>query len=513
MEEHNGNWRRHYGLDAVRRNLLPFILGRGLSAVSTLIVLLLAIKFLTVSEFAAYTVLHAFVFMVGVLSTFGINALLLRYLPHFRSQSNNRAMYRLLLGGVAGRAATYAFFALALLAGADLVAGLLNLDGFVWALRWYLLVGFLRINSTFLVRALEALLWQRAAQYSAAVAALFKLIVVAAAIWSGTLDLRTFIVVELAAESIGLTLLISSAVLQWHRDSDRSTGDAGVLRENRRRLMRFAAWSYSQSLTSILNGSAANRLIVAHFLATEASAVFGVIDRLIDYLRRYGPTISFLGFIRPLFNARYRQKTDFGALVQFADLIFRLNAVVLLVPFVAFAISGERLFDLITGGKYHDIALLFLGFYLVALLATVTALIDILVKAVEETQILTLTNIVLSVSILTAIPLFPRFGLWALVVANALGNVASFTIIFTYLRRKDLKVSPNWFEFGVAAFYAAVSIIIGRLAAGWSIPPLVAAGVGCVAFVGMILMWPPFLSQEQARLKELLRFKRREGAA
>ena len=149
---------------------------------------------------------------------------------------------------------------------------------------------------------------------------------------------------------------------------------------------------------------------------------------------------------------------------------------------------------------------------MVALFATATTLIDILVKVVEETQILTLGNIILSVSILTAIPLFPHIGLWALVAANALGSAASFTIIFTHLRRRDFVVSPSWSKFGVLALYTTASILIGRVAAAWSMPSLAAAGIGCVAFVGMILLWPPFARQERGRLKELLRLKRREGA-
>lgn len=511
MREGQQHRTKYYGVDAIRRNLLPFLLGRGFSSISALLVLLLAIRYLAVAEFAIYTSLHALVFMIGVLSSFGVNSLLLRYLPDLRAQANNRAMYRLLAWGIAIRAATYGFVVLMLLLAAGLLATWLNLGEWQWVLPWYLFVGFFRINATFTVRALESLLWQRAAQYSVAAAGMLKLIAVIGVVWLDELDLGTYVVIELASESLTVALLLISAAYHWRKDPDRSMGDAAVLATDRGRYARFAFWNYTQNLTSIFYGSAPNRLIVAYFLPTETLAIFGVIDRLLDYLRRYEPSTTFVGFIRPVFNARYRTKSDFPALVGLGDFLYRMNLVVVLVPFISVAIAGDALFDLMTGGKYSGITLLFLGFCSVTILGTATVIVDILVKAIEETRIFTLSNLALSGSIAIGIPLFSYFGLWALVIANGIGLVASFVIILSYVRRRGFVISPDWSLLGLLASYAALAIVGGRLSVRLAGSPFAGLAVGCLIFFGIMFLRPPLRGGERARVKDLLRAKRGGG--
>ncbi len=66
--------------------------------------------------------------------------------------------------------------------------------------RWYCLVGFLRINANFVTGALESLLWQRETQYSTAVVGLCKLALVAAVVWQGGMDLRDLVAIEVITE-------------------------------------------------------------------------------------------------------------------------------------------------------------------------------------------------------------------------------------------------------------------------------------------------------------------------
>ena len=119
---------RHYSAAAIRRSFVHFLFGKGVSAIATLLVLFVLVRQLSTSEFATYTSLHALTLIIGLVSSFGIPQLLHRFLPELRTGQNNRAMYRLLCGGVVIRAMLYAALCLLIMPVLDVVASTFKLQ-------------------------------------------------------------------------------------------------------------------------------------------------------------------------------------------------------------------------------------------------------------------------------------------------------------------------------------------------------------------------------------------------
>lgn len=495
---------RYYGLAFIRHSFVHFVFGKGLSAASSLVVLVIVIRNLAVAEFAVYASMHALVLMLGILSSLGVNAVLLRFLPELRAAHNNRAMYRLMAIGMALRMMLYAVAALMLLPFADTVGALLKMEEWARFLPLYLIVGFLRVNATFAIWVLESLLWQKEAQYSLAVAYVFKLAMVLAVVWNGTLSLETFVLIECGVELLSLVLLLSSALLRRVRDVYKSTGDAGILRRDWRRYARFALWSYAQNLTSIFHGSAPNRLLIGYFMPVGAIALFGTVDRLITYIQRYEPLLIFLGMVRPIFNSRFARPGDFPKLVFLANLLFRLNLVVLLVPFILFAMAGKPLFDWLTAGKYVEAASIFLAFYVVVILNSANSMIDVLVKVVERNRIYTFTNLVLSASIGLAVPLIPHIGLWALVLANAVGTILAVSIILTYLRRVGYGIAIDWSLIFRILTATAASVGLGHALLGAGVPLIASIALSYAGCALALFFWPAFRADEKSLILKVV---------
>ena len=332
----------HYDLPAITQSLLHFLLGKGVAAATALFVLVIAIRQLTLTEFAVYTSMHAMALIIGLLSSFGTNQVMLRFLPELRVRGNIVAMYRLLFRGITVRGLTYAAIALLLYLYAEPICRAFEFDAWVEVVRLYCLVGFLRVNGTFIGAALESLLWQREAQYSAAVSGLVKLALVLTAVWRGGMDLAGFVAIEIASELVMLLLVLGWAILRWKNDPERNLGDPEVLRRERSRYNRFSFWSYAQNLTSIGFGSAPNRLFVSYFLPIDALARFGVIDRFIAFIWNYEPLRMFVGLFRPVLNSRFDDGKGFDGVIASANLLFRANLVVLVVPFVIFAVARRH---------------------------------------------------------------------------------------------------------------------------------------------------------------------------
>ncbi len=391
----------YYGISRIRDSLFHFLFGKAFSAISTLVVVITVIRELPISEYAIYATLTALVIFLRLLTSFGVNSALLRFLPDLRVVGNNRSTYALLAIGLLLRAIFYIIPAFLLLIWAgDAISGLLRLGEWDWILGTYLVVGFFRIMALFTAAVLESLLWQKQSQYSIAASTLLRLVGVFYLIANNNLDLQSLVMLELLTEALALLFLVLGGLVKWRCDPHRHEGTLATLRQDAGRYTRFSAWAYLFNLTTVTHGSAPNRLIVSHMLGATTTALFGAIDRLIQFAKQYEPVKLLLGLVRPVFNAQYRSREDYPKIMAMGDGMFRLNLVVLMLPLLPVAIAGEYLFSIITAGKYADASSLFLGFYVILILGSFMMVLELLVKAVEHTRIFVVSNLVLSTSAL-----------------------------------------------------------------------------------------------------------------
>jgi len=513
MTEAGERPRDYYGLARIRDSLFHFVFGKGFSAFSALAVVVLIIRELPIAAYAIYATLHAVVMMLRLLTSFGVNATVLRFIPDLRVVANNVAAYRLLFGGVALRAAFYVVpVALVYWLAGDRFVTLLGLEGFEWAFLLYLVVGFFRISGLFYAGALESLLWQKQTQYSIAFSNLTKLAGICVLIYLQQFSLRNVILLELSCEVLTMLLMLTTSIWSWRRDPARHQGEAATLAQETGRYVRFSFWAYLFNLTAVLHGSAPNRLIAAAFMSTTQMALFGAVDRLIQLVKQYEPVKLLMGLFRPVFNSKYRSREDFPAIMAMADSMFRFNLVVLALPLLPIAVAGEPIFDLISNGKYADGYLLFLGFFGVLALGSLMMVLELLVKAVELTKIFTLSNIVLSGSVFLAFPFFSKIGLWALVVANCSGYVVANTIVMAYLGMQGFHIRFSVSNVLKIIGVTALAIVCGRgllalMPPGWWPAACV---VAWLTFLLGLRLVPPFTREELGVAKSLLAAK---GAA
>ena len=148
---------------------------------------------------------------------------------------------------------------------------------------------------------------------------------------------------------------------------------------------------------------------------------------------------------------------------------------VLVVPFVIFAVAGNTLFAWLTDGKYDNLTPLFLGFFVVAILASVNSVMDIIVKLLEEARIYSATNIVRSSAIVLAIPLIQQLGLRSLVVANFLGLLVALAIIFRRLRACGRRIRVDGGSNIRIIAFAACAIGLGNVMVLMEEPAVLAA--------------------------------------
>ncbi|MEE9494453.1 MAG: lipopolysaccharide biosynthesis protein [Gammaproteobacteria bacterium] len=506
--------KKHYGFSAISRSLRPFLIGKGFRLVTSLTILVLLARFLPQKQYAVYISLQALVTIAGALSSVGIQQVMLRYMPELRAAGNNSAMYRMLSVGMFLRVVVVSLFMLLAWPLTGWLGETFSIEQWLWVLPWYALVGLLRLTAMSLSQSLEALLWQKQAQYSMAIGGMARLVGMLIALQLGVMDLWAIVIIELCSEGLSLALLLYGWFTQRSSDELRQEGSLDWWSENKPRVFRFGAWSGLLNQTRILYGSAPNRLFAAHYLGTAELAVLGFADSLTNLARRLMPARMLISMIRPVFMANYSSNQDFGQLVKMSNLVYRLNAGLLALPIVLLFVVGEPIFDWLTGGKYGMAAPILAGFLALMIVEGMRSMLELLVQAVEKNQIL-LTNLIQSVSLFLAIPLFEYVGLWALVIVNIVGTVsANFAIIYL-LKKYDFHYRV---DVGLSLLIMVYAVIAG-LAGWWMLQTFGSYILSAVTIVMVYLLCMlvrlPLFDDEKEKLKLLMKnqFKSAKKAA
>jgi len=490
----------HYSAERVAGGLAHFLGGKALTAVSTVLVLLLLARTLSKEEFGAFATFQAIVNIVGLMSSFGTNQVLVRFVPELRANNNNRTLY-----GFSARiyARRIAIFAAAL--GATGFAGtwladFLGFPQWVAFLHLYLLAGWFALSWFLLAQVMESLLWQKSSQYLVALTGLVRLGILLALAMADSLTLREVVLTEIACEALTLLVLLAAASRNYLRDPLRALGDTAWLDANRGRLRRYAMTGYLQVATSLLYGSSPNRAAAARFLPPAALGEFGFADSIAIMFRRLLPANVLAGFLRTLFVARYTKSSDSRSLEGMADLSFRLNLLLVSTLALLTLLAGRPVLDALTDGKYGDAALLVAGMLFLLAIEGLMVQLALICQTLEYNLLLAASNIVLSLSLVGALPLFPAFGVWAIVFANVLGNVAAILLIRRHLAadghvfRLDLRLTGRIgmaFLLGLGAGQGVAALQGGPWAAGI---------VGGIAYALLLWRLPPFSGAESSLL-------------
>lgn len=498
-------YRKHYGMDAIRASLMHFVLGKSFRMVTSIAILLILARGLPVEQYAVYIAFQALIATLDVLTSIGVQKVMFRFLPELRATGNNLAAYRLLLYGMLFRLLVVSGLFVAVLPLLPWLSGVFHIEDWAWLLPWYLIVGYLRLGAFWLSQCLESFLWQKESQYSMALGGAVAAMGMIALAVLGELRLDRVVIVEAFGEGTSLVVLLLSWLRKWRADGQRTLGDPGWWHENRGRAVRYGVWSYLLSQSSLLCGSAPNRLLAAHALPVADLAVLGVADSFMNLARKWVPTRLLMSMVRPLAMARFAATGDFQSVARISDFVFRINLVLLSFPIVVLAVLGPSLFDEITAGRYPAAGYLLMGFLVVLVAQGMRDLLELMVQAIEKNPILLWTNLFQSASLLIAVPLMPVIGLWGLVVANLTGTAVANAIVILRLGRQGYRIRPRHDLLGWVLLHAAVAGGAGW--ACWS-----ATGAQMLTLVSMVLIYagllilkPPLDESEIVVIMGLLR--------
>lgn len=501
------NHSHRYGRERIHRGVVHFLLGKGISAVAGLAVLLLLVRELPVAEFATYSVLQGFVEVFTALTGFGLTHAALRYVPELYAQHENKVFRGFVMGAAGLRLALLTLACLLAYTASAGLANLFGLENWVGVFQAYLAVVWVRVNGQFMFQLLESTLHQGLGQMAFVMSTLFKLALIAWLAFNGTLNIQSVIWSEVTAEAMGLGLLIINVwrVLRETNPEPSMQGWRAWWSGNARRVTRYGFAGYLQHLAILPYGSAPNRLVAGRFLEVYALAAFGFAQSFADMLRRYLPAQLLSGLIRPVLVARYAATKDFGAVVAMLALVFRVNSVLLGLPSAILLAVGPAAVSALSNEKYGaDAAWLLLALVGVLVLESRRFLIDLAIQAVERNGLLVVGNLALAASMLLAVLLIPNMGALAIPLAAGLGLAASNAWITRRLAMEGFHYPFGYMAFARVGLAVILSALVGVSVQdifGW----LSGFVVVCVTYPLLLWLTRAISSEDLQKLKSLKR--------
>jgi O-antigen/teichoic acid export membrane protein len=496
-----------YSVSRIGRGVAFLVGGKALTSIAGIGTLLLLVRGLPVEQFAAYAVLYALVELVDVITGVGLIHVLARYVPELYVGHQPVALRRLVVRILMLRFTVLATFLGGIFMIVTQLSPLIGLAGWEWAVMAYLPVVLFRIVAMTLFNVLESMLHQAVAQLGFGLVTVLRFALLAAMATQGPLDLQTVIVVELITDVIGVAVMLGGMVRVLPRGNPAAAArEAGWLRANLARVAEFGLKGYLQNLLIVPYGHSTNRLLVGGALPSGDVALFGFAVSIADLMERYLPVRLLAGVIRPVLTARYVRERRFSDLQLAANMIFKVNAVVICAAAVVIFGGGERMLASITGSKYSEggtaLLLLMCAFIL---LSSLRHMLDLVSHAVERNGPLIWSNATIMWSVLPGIALLPTLGVFALPTANLVGMIVGCAVLVWRLHAAGFSYRHDLG--GLARILVATALGLGGsevgnwLGAGW----LACAILGLVTFAAAVSMLRPWTPEERQVLADLAR--------
>jgi len=501
-----GNASSFFSTSRVRQNLPYLIMGRGISALGTFGSIVLIVRHLSISDFGVFSVVVGSSIIFGLVCGLGIERLIPRYLSEMRSAGAvEKAAYLAWLFLLARMTLLLPAFLVLYLAW-DLVSVQLQVDldtGIYWASVAY--IGAFLIGKQ-AADTLQAVMSHREASLGYAVDAAMRLLALGFLALSDNFSLATALWAYFTGAAAGAAICLGGMLRIFNAriESPFRGGEHGILPS---RLAQYGWHAYLHNVGGILLTPQALRIFCASLLGAAGVAALGFAQALAEFAKRHLPVFFLGSMIEPILIGRYRETRDFTTLNSLTSVVLKVN-LFLLLPVVGWlALSGDGALVLITGGKYVEQIWLLVG--LLGLLAfdAHRALLHMVIMAVDATWLLVLSQVW---------PTILLAGLLALVYYQGLpGLLAGLTVVVALvnfllvrqLRKYGHEYRLDWQGIARIAVNATAGSFLGLLVSrsidGWP-GSLLAAGVTCMAYLGIGYLHRAFAPEERNLINKLL---------
>lgn len=427
---------KYYAVSKVRKSLIHFLMGRGITSIASFSVAIIVVRELSVSDYAAYTAISGLLIVLMMLSGGGLERVIPRYIPELCQRGAGEELKAFCWKLI--------FLRLLFLLPILLVVGVCYLYISGWfgipaetkimlALFAYIIAYAISMHVT---RILQALLLQKQVTRGMALEWFTKLTLIL--VYMFYLDLITLSdVLIIQSGTAFLSAIYMLTVLHAYLQSQINVPQVKSL--DYKQVINMGWHNYLQGLTGLHAGPAISKVVSAYFFPGPATAAFGFAHAFTGTLRRYLPANLLLGLIEPVIMARYTESRDFPKTVHLVSIVLKINLFILVPITMWFYFSGEPLVMLVTDGKYADSVWIISALMVLLMMESHRLILQMIVNAIEKSQWLFYSNLWSMLVIPLIILAIYKLGLLGLVAGMLSISLCSNIYIVWHLNKCGFK--------------------------------------------------------------------------
>jgi O-antigen/teichoic acid export membrane protein len=471
------------------------ILLKAVFQVLALLAMVLLVRALSPADFGAYSLIIVTIPLLQLVGSLGLANVLQRFLPEYYHATRNRRAARLVRSASVLRLLSTVAILAVLLAFWDVIAPLVKLEPYRTQFLLFTIAIIAFQQWGLFKLALEARFFHRLTLTLQVAGGLLRCVGYGYAIGHDAA-----LLVVLATDCVNFTFLAITHAWVYHRRQPRDGVDDHGAPGERRRLVRFAAYSHFNDAGVQLLDKGIDQYLVALFLDLPSVAIYAFCDEFSRKLSRLSPVSYFGDVIRPLAFARSdglpRERLDAAA-----NTITRLNFAFYVPAFFVWVFCGPQVVDLLFGkySEYHALLVVTLGFAIVNELAFPVGLVA---QLRERVDIVLFSKAFGIYNLLAALLLIPRWGVLGAVIATGSANLFKTLFIWWFVRRDFSLAQALRHALACVFYWGTGTALLGLIAGVANLGHLL---IGACGFPLLLLGYLRFLYVPGPEEQQLLR--------
>jgi O-antigen/teichoic acid export membrane protein len=422
-----------YTRDSARRSLFDTVLYRALSQIASVLGFVVLARSMSKEEFGVFSLLYAFIPVIGTVASFGLEQTLRRYQPEFLRAENGIAA-NWLVGFVAkARFGTTIVAVVLVLLLWNFLAPLFKLGSYRAEFAVFGCLILMHFQVTILQLSLASRMMHRLSVGSLALLAYVKLVAYAGFAVFDSLTLTNAIIADLLAYAVAYT----SLRIHWHRKGIHAKGEtSGNLpsKDDKKRMLRYGLFNNFNDAGSFILDSKTDNFFIAAFIDPISVAIYSFYTKIGEMVGRLLPGRFFQNVIQPLFFAIERAAAA-DRLPRYFSLLLNLN-LIFQWPFLAYSAAyHEEIIGTMFGPKYveHSLLLpLLLSFATINLIAVPSTLVA---QYQEKSFTILLSKIFAIYNVAALLVLLPVAGVYGAMIASGSAQFFKNLFIWWFVRR------------------------------------------------------------------------------
>jgi O-antigen/teichoic acid export membrane protein len=373
----------HYSGKRFKGAIRVFLVGRATQGIANFALTLWTVRLLAPVDYGAYMALWGVVELLVPLSSLGLLEAVRRFMPELVSRGTAAAVrafvkwtmlarYGFVLAWVATLFAVWPWFA------AWLGFSHAQAEQSMVALALFFTVLGFRFTAEFL----ETLLEQRWSQLAQALQPIGRLLGMALLVTIDSVSLAHVLWVDVAASL--LCLLLAEVALLRRLSALQLNGQYAVAPRE------VVAFSWHMAATNLLQATAsmgALRLIAVRLLGLEAAGLFAFLQQILSLTSRYMPAQLLANIVRPMLIAR-QAAGETGVVRRGVSLMMKSNLLIVLMVVAVFAVAGDVIIAIASGGRFTGAGNVMLLFFLALAATSQGQLISMVMQIFDRTKAL-----------------------------------------------------------------------------------------------------------------------------